>query len=286
MEKIYDIWFSRIEINNKIKYKLLNKFSTEEIWKMSKKELENNLGEKYFNYVNNILNEKYRKDLDKYMLYFEKNNIQIISFKDSLYPEKLYYIENKPIYIFVRGNIHILNKNNVAIIGSRNATEYGKKVAKSFAKEIANKNINIVSGLAIGIDKYAHLGCLESHLGKTIAVLGTGLADNDIYPFQNKKVFERILEKDGAVISEYIIGTKPLKYHFPERNRIISGLSDKIIVVEAKENSGSLITVDFGLEQGKDIYAVPGNIMSLNSKGTNKLIKEGAYLLENVEDLF
>ena len=122
--------------------------------------------------------------------------------------------------------------------------------------------------------------------GKTIAVLGNGLLEKDLYPSENIKVFERILESGGAIVSEYIIGTKPLKYHFPERNRIISGLSDKIIVVEAKENSGSLITVDFGLEQGKDIYAVPGNIMSLNSKGTNKLIKEGAYLLENVEDLF
>ena len=115
---------------------------------------------------------------------------------------------------------------------------------------------------------------------------GTGVADEDIYPYENSKVFERILENGGSIISEYIIGTKPLKYNFPARNRIISGLSDKIIVVEAKEKSGSLITVNYALEQGKDIFAVPGNIFSQNHEGINNLLKEGAYIMTCIDDLF
>lgn len=115
---------------------------------------------------------------------------------------------------------------------------------------------------------------------------GTGVSDNEIYPYQNKKIFERILENNGTIISEFKIGTKPEKYHFPLRNRIISGLSSKVIIVEAEENSGSLITAYHALEQGKDIYAVPGNITSKNSVGTNKLIEEGAYLFKSINDLF
>lgn len=143
------------------------------------------------------------------------------------------------------------------VVGCRRASNNGKSLARIIGRELANKNINIISGLALGIDKYAHLGALDSDIGKTVAVLGCGIADEDIYPYQNYKVFERILENGGAVISEYGIGTKPEKQHFPARNRIISGLSDKIIVVEAKKRSGSLITANWGLDQGKDVFAVP-----------------------------
>lgn len=143
------------------------------------------------------------------------------------------------------------------IVGCRMASNSGKTIARMIAKLLANRNINIVSGLAIGIDKYAHLGALESEIGKTIAVLGCGVADEDVYPYQNKRVFERILETGGAIVSEYGIGAKPEKQHFPARNRIISGLSDKVIVVEAKKRSGSLITANWALEQGKDVFAVP-----------------------------
>ena len=126
---------------------------------------------------------------------------------------------------------------------------------------------------------------MESKIGKTIAVIGTGISDFEIYPDENKKIFERILENNGTIVSEFRIGTKPEKYNFPLRNRIISGLSEKIIVVEAKENSGSLITAEYALEQGKEVYAVPGNITSENSIGTNNLIKEGAYLFSKIEDV-
>ena len=188
--------------------------------------------------------------------------------------------------MYIRGSLENLYSDNVAIVGSRNASEYGKNVARKISKELADKNINIVSGLALGIDKYAHLGALDSRLGKTIAVLGTGVSDYEVYPFQNKKIFERILENDGTIISELRLGTKPEKYNFPLRNRIISGISKKVIVVEATQNSGSLITANYALDQGKDIYAVPGNITSKNSVGTNKLIDERAYIFKSIQDIF
>lgn len=277
MNNFYDVWFSYIDLSNNIKLKLLEKYSLKEIFDISfecDKKMENK-----------ILNYK-RLNLDKYFNYLEKYNIQVISFKDKRYPDLLKNIENKPSYLYIRGNLENLYSDNVAIVGSRNATEYGKKVARKISKELADKNINIVSGLALGIDKYAHLGALDSIIGKTIAVLGTGVSDDEIYPFQNKKIFERILENDGTIISELRLGTKPEKFNFPLRNRIISGISKKVIVVEATENSGSLITANYALEQGKDIYAVPGNITSKNSIGTNKLIEDGAYIFKSIQDIF
>lgn len=286
MELFYKIWFSRIEIPNKVKLKILDRFSEKKIWNMTFEELKINLIDCDEKYLKKISDENYKNKLDKYEKYMENKNIKLFSFKDNRYPGKLKNINDKPAYIYLRGNEKILDEDNVAIVGSRDATEYGKFIARKFAKEISDRNINIVSGLALGIDKYAHLGSLDSKIGKTIAVLGTGVADEDIYPYENSKVFERILENGGSIISEYIIGTKPLKYNFPARNRIISGLSDKIIVVEAKEKSGSLITVNYALEQGKDIFAVPGNIFSQNHEGINNLLKEGAYIMTCIDDLF
>lgn len=289
MNNKQDIWFSRIDLSNKIKLNVLEKYSTSKLYDMEKEELENYLKEDIKNrenIINKILDLKYKKDLDKYEKYLNNKEIKLIYYYEKDYPKKLLNIDDKPAYIFVRGNKNILDDDGVGIVGSRKATEDGKYLARYFAKEIADRNVNIVSGLAIGIDKYAHLGALDSSIGKTIAVLGTGLADNDLYPEENRKVFERILEKGGAIVSEFIIGTKPVKYNFPRRNRIISGLSDKLIVVEAKEKSGSLITAEFALEQGKEIYAIPGKINDANYVGTNKLIKDGAFLLEEVGDLF
>ena len=289
MNNKQDIWFSRIDLSNKIKLNVLEKYSTSKLYDMEKEELENYLKEDIKNrenIINKILDLKYKKDLDKYEKYLNNKEIKLIYYYEKDYPKKLLNIDDKPAYIFVRGNKNILDDDGVGIVGSRKATEDGKYLARYFAKEIADKNVNIISGLAIGVDKYAHLGALDSSIGKTIAVLGTGLADNDLYPEENRKVFERILEKGGAIVSEFIIGTKPVKYNFPRRNRIISGLSDKLIVVEAKEKSGSLITAEFALEQGKEIYAIPGKINDANYVGTNKLIKDGAFLLEEVGDLF
>ena len=285
MVNFCDIWFSNIEISNKNKLELLKKFkSTENIWNSTKNNLEKlKLDEKI---ISIILNKKNKINLDKYVRYMEKNEIQIITYCSEKYPKKLRYIKNSPAIIYLRGNLENLNNQGIAIVGARNATNYGKSIARKIAKELADRKINIISGLAIGIDKYAHLGALDSKFGRTTAVLGTGISDMEIYPAENKRVFERILEQNGTIISEFKLGTKPERYNFPLRNRIISGLAEKIIVVKKKKKSGSLITVDYALEQGKDVFAVPGNIMSEYSKGTNNLIAEGAYVFQDIKDLF
>lgn len=166
---IYDIWFTRIEIGNNTKLKLINEYTTSQLWNMKKKEfIAQNIEEKI---IEKILDLKYRKNLEKYYDYTIKNNIKLIGFKDERYPTNLSNIDDLPVFIYVRGNVDVLYENSVAIVGSRNATEYGKNVSRKMAKELADKNINIISGLAIGIDKYAHLGCLDSNIGKTVAVI-------------------------------------------------------------------------------------------------------------------
>lgn len=256
MINIYDLWFSNLQISNLCKIKLLDKFeNSKNLWNIKKEELlKNNITSKA---LEEIFDVKKKLNLEKYINYIEKKNIKLISFKSEEYPNILKNINDFPAYLYIRGNIDNIYDDNVSIVGSRTASEYGKYVARKIAKEIADKNVNVVSGLATGIDKFAHLGALDSKIGKTIAVLGTGVSDEEIYPFENKKLFERILENNGTIISEFKLGTKPEKYNFPLRNRIISGLSKKVIVVEAKEKSGSLITADYALEQGKDVFAVP-----------------------------
>lgn len=198
------------------------------------------------------------------------------------YPEKLNKIYAPPAKLYVAGDEKILNKPSIAIIGCRNASQYGKRVAFKFAYELAQKGIVVISGLARGIDIYSHLGAIKAK-GKTIAVLGSGF--NHIYPAEHKKYCVDIIEKGGAIISEYEKNTKPIPTNFPIRNRIISGLSDGVLVVEAKQRSGTLITVDYALEQGKNVFIIPGNITSNNSYGTNELIKQGAKLVTNIEEI-
>ncbi len=198
------------------------------------------------------------------------------------YPEKLNKIYAPPAKLYVVGDEKILNKPSIAIIGCRNASQYGKRVAFKFAYELAQKGIVVISGLARGIDIYSHLGAIKAK-GKTIAVLGSGF--NHIYPAEHKKYCVDIIEKGGAIISEYEKNTKPIPTNFPIRNRIISGLSDGVLVVEAKQRSGTLITVDYALEQGKNVFIIPGNITSNNSYGTNELIKQGAKLVTNIEEI-
>ena len=215
------------------------------------------------------------------MKYIE-SKIKTITIDNENYPILLKQIYDPPKVLYVQGNVEILNNPSIAIVGCRDNTEYGKKAATYFSYNLAKQNINIISGLAKGIDSFAHIGALQAE-GKTIAVVGNGL--DTVYPKENEDLAKRIINQGGAIISEYSIGTKPEKEHFPARNRIISGLSKAIIVVEAKEKSGSLITVDFAIEQGKDVFAVPGNINSLNSVGTNKLIKDGAIPVSNYKEI-
>lgn len=169
----------------------------------------------------------------------------------------------------------------LAIVGSRKSTAYGRWAAYKFSKELVEWGITIVSGMALGIDSEGHKGALDGN-GNTIAVLGCGI--DKCYPLSNFELMNSIIA-NGTLISEYYPGIEPLKHHFPLRNRIISGLSDGIIVIEAADKSGSLITVEHGLEQGKEIFALPGNINNINSSGTNKLIKDGAKMLLTVEDI-
>lgn len=282
-DKKFWIWFSRIQgINCIQKEKLLKQFESPcELWNMNKTDLRK-IEKINENNINEILNEKYRKDLEKYEEYMNRNNIQIITILDNEYPKKLRNIYDKPIVLYAKGNLDLMKQNGIAIVGCRNCSTYGKSIAKKLAYNLAKQNKCIISGLARGIDKYSHIGAVEAK-GNTIAVIGNGL--DNIYPYENKELSERIVKNNGLIITEYIIGTPPNRINFPARNRIISALSDAIVVVEATEKSGSLITADFGLEHGKEIFAVPGNIDNANSIGTNNLIKQGANIVTNFKDI-
>lgn len=256
----YWVWFSRVnKIGAKAQNELLEIYKTpEKIWNLTKKELKKNLNDIQ---ASIILDKTYRKDLEKYMDYMKKHNIKMLTIHDEKYPQKLRNIYDPPIVLYIIGNENIINNKSIAIIGSRMCTDYGMKMASNLAYNLSKNNINVISGLAKGIDTYAHLGAIRADK-TTIAVIGSGL--DIIYPRENKKIYESIVKK-GAIVSEYIIGTKPEKINFPARNRIISGLCDGVLVVEASPQSGTAITVDFALEQGKNIYAVPGNINSYTS---------------------
>lgn len=211
-----------------------------------------------------------------------RKEIDIITINERVYPKRLKEIYDAPVCIYIKGNKSILNKSIIGIIGCRQASEYGRKAAKYFSYNLSKKGIVIVSGLAKGIDSFSHIGTIEAN-GKTIAVVGNGL--DIVYPKENYYLEKRIIQKEGAIISEYPLGVEPEKMNFPARNRIISGISNGLIVIEAKRKSGTLITVDFALEQGRDVYVVPGNINSINSVGTNDLIKQGARLVTNYEEI-
>ena len=283
MEEIkYWIWFSRIEnLTPKTQLELLKQFKNPaNLWNKKEEDLiKQKINEKL---AKRICEQKYKKDLDKYLEYMQKNAIELINIYSQEYPENLKNIYDPPAFLYIKGNKEILNQKSISIVGCRNCTIYGKNTAMKLAYNLSNNNINIVSGLARGIDAYSHIGCLKGK-AKTIAVVGCGL--DRVYPEENRWIYNKIIENDGAIISEHVIGTKPLAQNFPRRNRIISALSKALIVVEAKEKSGTLITVDFALEQGKDIYVVPGNIDSRNSIGTNELIKQGARVLTKIDDI-
>lgn len=208
--------------------------------------------------------------------------IKIIEKTNKNYPKRLLEIKNAPKRIYVIGNENLLNKDSIAIVGSRDCTEYGAKYAKKFAKQIAQKDICIVSGMALGIDSYAHSGAIKE-LGSTIAVLGAGF--NNIYPKENINLFNKIIEYGGCIISEYSPETKVNLSNYPYRNRIISGISMGVLVVEARYRSGSSVTAKYAKEQQRKIFSIPGNIDLTTSVGTNRLIQEGAKLVINPSDI-
>lgn len=251
MQKIKQwIWLSKIDLTPEKIKQCLEKYTIEDIWN-ERLEIK-----KYFTKeeIEKIQNKKYKLKLEEQELYLIEHNIKLITIKSKEYPKNLKYIDNPPICLYVLGNEKILNEKSIAIVGSRNYSDYGKTVALGFSYLLAKNNITIISGLAKGIDSFAHTGTIQAK-GKTIAVIGTGI--DLIYPKENKELMKEIIKNGGSVISEYPLGTLPNKENFPRRNRIISGLSNGILVVEAGRKSGALITVDYGLEQGKNIYVVP-----------------------------
>ena len=200
---------------------------------------------------------------------------------DKKYPKALGEIYNPPTLLFVAGEILESDANAVAIVGTRRATLYGLGQCERIAFDLALRGITVVSGMAKGIDTAAHRGALKAG-GRTIAVLGSG--HDNIYPTENKKLYTEII-KSGAVVSEFPPETLPFPTNFPRRNRIVSGMSKGVLVIEAPKRSGALITANFALEQGREVFAMPGNISSVKSFGTNALIKEGAKLVETVDDI-
>jgi DNA processing protein len=218
---------------------------------------------------------------DRQLELMEKNQVQVLTFRDEAYPENLKSIYDPPPFLFIKGEIKKEDKNAVAIVGCRAASQYGKQIAEKIGRELAKRKITIVSGLARGIDSIGHFSALEEN-GRTIAVFGSGL--DVIYPPENKKLVERIVE-NGAIISEFLLGTKPEGPNFPRRNRLISGLSLGVVIVEAGAKSGALLTAQSALEQNREVFAIPGNIGAKTSEGTNRLIKQGAKLVTSVEDI-
>src|SRR6266851_7230097 len=208
---------------------------------------------------------------------------RIIALADSAYPARLKEIYDPPVVLFVRGNVEVLSSPGIAMVGTRHPTPYGLGMAERLSKDLAARGLVIISGMARGVDTASHRGAIATN-GKTVAVFGTGI--DVIYPKENSRLSEQILSLGGALISEFPIGTFAAPQNFPIRNRIISGMSAGVLVVEAAEYSGTRITSRCALEQNRDVYAVPGNVTNKNSWGPNTLIKQGAKLVATWEDVW
>ena len=284
MDKIEYIWLSNLDISNTNKMRLIQKFggienlyncSLEDLIELSVKE------QTAIQILNRNTKEKAYRDAE----YMQKNNIHIVCYKDKEYPIKFKLLKDRPVAIYVKGDLNILQQEAVGIVGSRVALKESLEIARLLASSFADKGINVISGLAKGIDKFAHLGVLDvnsSKKGKTIGVLACGLNKKSFYPQENLKLYERIIKGGGAVISEYPIGTKPKPYYFPLRNRLISGLADKIFVIQASTlKSGSMITVDYALDQGKDVFVYQStDNNNPYFEGNRMLIEEGAKIFK------
>ncbi|MDI6604701.1 MAG: DNA-processing protein DprA [Thermoanaerobacteraceae bacterium] len=278
--KVFAIWLSSINgIGSKTFNKLVDYFgSPEAVYKADNKELIKYLGNGVT--YKNIVEAK-KQNPFKNIDILIKNKIEVLLITDEDYPELLRNIYNPPPILYIRGKLKKCDEISIAVVGSRNATAYGKFIAEKISYDIAKHGMTVISGMARGIDSYSHKGAMKAQ-GRTIAVLGCGV--NITYPKENEKLMNEIIE-NGAVISEFPIDYLPVSGNFPARNRIISGLSLGVLVVEASVKSGSLITAKFALDQGRDVFAVPGNITSAYSKGTNELIKQGAKLVNDVNDI-
>lgn len=220
-------------------------------------------------------------DLDNYLARLESRGIEVVTWDDELYPPRLKEIDQPPPVLYVRGQLQSEDTWAVAVVGTRRVSTYGRQVAEDLGSLLAANGVTVVSGLARGVDAIAHQSALKAG-GRTIAVLGSGV--DRIYPPEHSQLAERVVAS-GALVSDYPLGTPPDASNFPPRNRIISGLSMATVVVEAGETSGALITAQFAIDQGREVFAVPGNILAPQSKGTNRLIVQGAHPMLSVHDL-
>ena len=261
--------------------RLLNRFKTPKaVFGASAKELltVEGLGEKV---TGEILKGPSEKRIEREFDLLKELGGTLLTFKDDAYPKRLRDIYDPPALLYVRGALKKEDELAVAIVGSRKTSPYGRWITEKVSRELSHHGITIVSGMARGIDSFAHQGAISGG-GRTVAVLGCGV--DIIYPSENRDLFSQIMGH-GAVLSEFPMGSQPEGGHFPRRNRIISGLSIGVVVIQASSESGSLITASYALEQGREVFAVPGNVGAEGSRGTNQLIKDGAKLVESSEDI-
>ncbi len=277
----YWVGFSIIPGIGPVKFGQLEKYfgNLEEAWKAESPELKKaGLPDKA---VATVASSRAKISLDSEMEKLERLAVKVFTFHDKEYPACLKEIYDYPPILYIRGELLPQDEWCVAGGGTRKATAYGRQVTEEIVSDLSRNSITVVSGMAKGIDSIAHRAALEAG-GRTVAVFGTGV--DVIYPYENVELARRIME-NGALVSEYPLGTKPRAEHFPRRNRIISGLSLGVLVTEAGDDSGALITVQTALEQNREVFSVPGSIMSPSSKGTNNLIQEGAKLVRGYTDI-
>jgi DNA processing protein len=223
-----------------------------------------------------------KRDFDKDLAKMERLNARLVVESDPCYPAGLHEMPDAPLVLMARGELLPEDKFSIAIVGSRRASEYGLSLAHRFSKELVSRGLTVISGGARGVDTRAHRGALDGN-GRTVAFIGCGLDHN--YPAENRQLFDRIADGGGAVVSEFSLGTRPEPWRFPARNRLISGMSLGVLVIESPFDSGSLITARQAGEQGREVFAIPGPIGDGRNTGCHKLIQDGAKLVENVEDI-
>lgn len=274
------MWLSEIKgLTRKNILTLINEFEyPENIWKAGITELSKLIGEEKAALIKKSKNIPSLKNRASYL---EKNNIEYISIQNKKYPYLLKNIFDPPLGLYIKGNLPSDDNLFISVIGSRNCTEYGAKAARRFSFELARNGAVVVSGMAEGIDSIANKWAIEAG-GKTVAVLGTGI--NVCYPESKRELMEEIAEK-GCVVTEFPLGTRPSRWTFPKRNRIISGLSKGILLVEAGRRSGTRSTIDFALENGREVFAVPGDIFNEAYAGSNELLLNGAHIAINPENI-
>jgi DNA processing protein len=280
-EKRYWIGFTLVKGIGAVRFqRLLEHFGdAESAWSANPAELaEAGLSTKL---IERLVAVREKVDLSRVWEQTQSKGIQVLTWADEAYPQRLKEIEQPPPVLYLRGELLPEDTWSVAIVGTRRVTPYGRQVTEEIASFLAANGITVISGLARGVDSLAHNAALKAG-GRTLAVLGSGV--DRIYPPENRALAEQILEH-GAVLSDYAPGTPPESSNFPPRNRIIAGLSMAVVVIEAGKTSGALITAEFAAEQGREIFAVPGNILAPQSKGTNKLIQQGALPLLSASDI-